>query len=99
MNFMPLGDLRAEVTLLARWTARELAKDRSVASRSRLVVLAWCWLGLGGGRFLGAVVDGHPGLRGWVFIASELAGIAPCVHVRAAGLAKRLLGRSSSWLH
>ena len=44
------------------------------ASRSRLVLLAWCWLGLGGGRLLGALVDGDPGRRGWFFIAVELAG-------------------------
>jgi hypothetical protein len=44
-----------------------------VASRGRLVLLGWCWLGLAGGRFLGAVLDGSPGLRGWTFIAGELA--------------------------
>lgn len=27
MDFMPLGDLRAELTLLARWTLQELAKE------------------------------------------------------------------------
>lgn len=43
-----------------------------VASRSRLVVLAWCWLGPGLGRLLGAVLDGNPGPQGWAFITHEL---------------------------
>ena len=44
-----------------------------VASRSRLVLLAWCWLGPGGGRLLGVFLDGDPGLQGWLFITHELA--------------------------
>ena len=43
-----------------------------VANRPRLVVLGWCWLGLGGGRLVGVLVDGDPGLRGWAFIVGEL---------------------------
>lgn len=42
-----------------------------VASRGRLIVLGWCWLGLGGGRLLGGLLDGVPGLRGWAFIVGE----------------------------
>ena len=42
------------------------------ANRGQLVVLGCCWLGLGGGRLLGAMVDGDPGLWGWAFIVLEL---------------------------
>lgn len=44
-----------------------------VQSRSRLVVLGWCWLGLAGGRLLGAILDGDPGRRGWALLVFELA--------------------------
>jgi hypothetical protein len=61
-----------------------------VASASRLVLLAWCWLGLGGGRLLGAVLDGDPGPRGWMFIAVELvAGALLLACTRSPGRARR----------
>ena len=44
-----------------------------VASRGRLVALGWCWLGLAGGRLLGVMLDGNPGLQGWTFVAWEMA--------------------------
>jgi hypothetical protein len=43
------------------------------ANRGRLVALGCCWLGLGAGRLLGAMIDGDPGLWGWTFIVLELA--------------------------
>jgi hypothetical protein len=42
------------------------------ANRGRLVALGCCWLGLGGGRVLGAMLDGDPGFWGWAFIVVEL---------------------------
>ena len=71
----PLGEVRAVYgglfAVVGVFTL--LSAIDPAASRSRLVLLAWCWLGLGGGRLLGAVVDGDPGRRGWLFIAVELA--------------------------
>jgi hypothetical protein len=43
-----------------------------LAHRSRLAVLAWCWLGIGGGRLLGVMLDGSPGPRGFGLLALEL---------------------------
>ncbi len=43
-----------------------------VANRGRLVTLGWCWLGIAGGRLLGARADGAPGLRGWALLTFEL---------------------------
>lgn len=48
-----------------------------VAHRGRLVALGWCWLGLAGGRLLGAALDGPIGLQGWAFVLIEVvAGLA-----------------------
>lgn len=41
--------------------------------RSRILLIALLWLGLCGGRLLGAVVEGSPGLLGWLSVAFELA--------------------------
>ncbi len=40
--------------------------------RARLLFLGLLWLGLCGGRLIGVVVDGSPGLIGWFSVAFEL---------------------------
>lgn len=40
--------------------------------RDRLLLVALLWLGVAGGRFLGVVVDGNPGLFGWIYLAVEV---------------------------
>jgi hypothetical protein len=40
--------------------------------RGRLLLLACFWLGLGGGRLVGAFVDGSPGAFGWFAVGFEL---------------------------
>jgi hypothetical protein len=41
--------------------------------RARVLLIGFLWLGLCGGRLLGAVVEGSPGLLGWLSVAFELA--------------------------
>ena len=42
------------------------------AHRERLVALGCCWLGLAGGRALGAWLDGSPGVFGWGLLVLEV---------------------------
>jgi len=42
------------------------------AHRARILLIGFLWLGLCGGRLIGAVVEGSPGLFGWFSAAFEL---------------------------
>jgi len=70
----PLGEVRAVYgglfAVIGIFTM--ISAIDPAANRGRLVALGCCWLGLGGGRLLGAMVDGDPGLWGWAFIVLEL---------------------------
>ena len=65
------------------------------ANRGRLVALGCCWLGLGGGRLLGAMMDGDPGLWGWAFIVLEL-GAGALVVTTALFVGERSAGEVAS---
>ena len=41
--------------------------------RDRLLLVALLWFGVAGGRLLGLMVDGNPGLFGWIYLAVETA--------------------------
>lgn len=71
-----------------------------VASRSRLVVLAWCWLGLGGGRLVGVLLDGDPGPRGYAFMFGEFAAgilLVACAFAGDASSTRRPHSHWESW--
>jgi hypothetical protein len=40
--------------------------------RARLLLIGFLWLGLCGGRLVGVVVEGSPGVLGWFSVAFEL---------------------------
>lgn len=40
--------------------------------RDRLLLVGLLWLGVAGGRALGVVVDGNPGLFGWIYLGVEV---------------------------
>jgi hypothetical protein len=40
--------------------------------RARILLIGYLWLGLCGGRLLGAMLEGSPGLLGWLSVAFEL---------------------------
>jgi len=42
------------------------------AHRGRVMLIGCLWLGLCGGRLIGVVADGSPGLLGWLSVAFEL---------------------------
>ena len=42
-------------------------------NRGRVLMIGLLWLGLFGGRLIGAMVDGSPGLLGWLSVVFELA--------------------------
>ena len=53
--------------------------------RSRLLFIGLLWLGACAGRVFGVVVDGNPGLFGWLAVAFELAvGGALCLASQTA---------------
>ena len=43
------------------------------AHRGAIVLASFLWLGAAGGRILGVMVDGNPGLFGWFSVVFELA--------------------------
>lgn len=49
-----------------------LAATDVYSQRARIRLIGFLWLGLCGGRLLGAVVEGSPGLLGWFSAAFEL---------------------------
>ena len=49
-----------------------LASMRASVPRARLVFIGLLWLGVCAGRLLGVVIDGNPGLFGWLYAAVEL---------------------------
>lgn len=50
------------------WVARNPA-----AHRGAIVLASLLWLGAGGGRIVGVLVDGNPGVFGWFSVVFELA--------------------------
>jgi drug/metabolite transporter superfamily protein YnfA len=69
-----LGEVRATYgglfTVIGVFTL--LAALDPVAQRARILFIGTLWLGLCGGRLLGANVDGSPGLPGWAAAIFEL---------------------------
>jgi len=55
------------------------------ANRGRLLFIGLLWLGLAGGRLFGVVVDGGPGIMGWISLLFE-AGVG-CVLVAMSQIA------------
>jgi len=49
-----------------------LAAMRPAVPRARILFIGLMWLGVCGGRLLGASIDGNPGLFGWLYAAIEL---------------------------
>jgi hypothetical protein len=49
-----------------------LAAMNVAQHRARILLIGCLWLGLCGGRLLGVVVEGSPGLLGWLSVAFEL---------------------------
>lgn len=69
------GEVRAAyggfLTVLGFLTA--LAAADPGANRARIFRIGLLWLGVCGGRLVGVVVDGNPGLWGWLSALVELA--------------------------
>src|SRR5438128_1026752 len=76
-----LGEVRAMygglLTVIGVFTM--LSARDPAAHRGRLVALGCCWLGLAGGRALGAWLDGSPGVLGWGLLVLEIAAGAAVV--------------------
>lgn len=49
------------------------ASTNPAANRGVILFVSLLWLGAAGGRFLGVIVDGNPGLFGWFSIVFEVA--------------------------
>lgn len=63
-----------------------LAAMNPLAHRGRLLAIALLWLGVCGGRLLGVVVDGNPGIFGWLAVLFEAAmGSALLLAAQRAG--------------
>ncbi len=67
------GEVRAVYgglfTVIGAYTV--LSAMDPTANRGRLVFIGLLWLGIAAGRLFGVVVDGGPGIRGWLSLIFE----------------------------
>ncbi len=95
----PVNFVRGEVRavygglFLVMGALTALAALNPSAHRGRIVLIGLLWLGLGGGRLVGIVADGSPGLIGWFSLIFE--AVVGGLLLLAAQMAKPEVGSSA----
>jgi protein-S-isoprenylcysteine O-methyltransferase Ste14 len=71
-----LGEVRAVYggMLIVAGAFTLLAASDPRAHQGRLLLLGLLWIGAAAGRLFGVLVDGNPGLLGWLSVVVELGG-------------------------
>jgi len=76
------------------FTLLAMANPRAYAGR--LVLLGLLWVGAGAGRLFGVLVDGNPGVLGWIYVVVELGGGSALLYASQAAEAGRIEPSASS---
>ena len=87
-----LGEVRAVYggMLIVAGAFTLLAASDPRAHQGRLLFLGLLWVGAGAGRFFGVLVDGNPGLLGWISVVVELGGGGALLYASQAAEAGRI---------